>query len=251
MVAAADSKSADRKIVGVRVPPLAQMIKAKRYKPKKVYDFTWTNELAYIVGLFVTDGCLSSDNRHIIFTSKDIEQINNVIDILNIKNKIGITRNKNSEAFRIQICNVQLYDWLIKIGFTANKSLTIGEIDVPDKFFIDFLRGHLDGDGSICTYTDKYNTKTNPKYVYNRIFVTFISASKKHIEWLHDKIIKNIGVVGAIHESKLKYGNKNPMHIIKFGKKESLVLLKKIYYSDKLKTLSRKKLKYTNFINAK
>ncbi|MEI6479008.1 MAG: hypothetical protein WCO18_01815, partial [bacterium] len=107
------------------------MSNIKRYKPKKVQNFVWSAKLAYVVGLIATDGCLSSDMRHVIFTSSDIESIGNVIRILKLKNKIGFTKNKTSEVYRIQIANIQLYDWLSKIGLTRSKSLTIGELDIP------------------------------------------------------------------------------------------------------------------------
>lgn len=228
-------------------PTFGTMNNIKRYKPKRVQSFVLSAELAYVVGLLVTDGCLSSDGRHIIFTSNDIESIGNVIRILKLKNIIGFTRNKTSEVYRIQITNVQLYDWLIKIGLSPAKSLTIGEINVPDKYFVDFLRGHLDGDGSITTYTDRYNTKKNIKYVYERIFTTFISASKKHILWLRDRIICNLEVKGSIHKTKINNTSPNPIYIIKYGKKESIKLLAKIYYSNKIPCLSRKKIKYEKY----
>lgn len=224
------------------------MNKISRYKPKKVQNFVWSPKLAYAVGLLVTDGCLSSDGRHIVFVSKDIEQIKNIIKIFKLNNKIGLTKNKRCETHRVQIGNVQLYDWLLKIGLTPNKSLIIGEIKIPDKYFIDFLRGHLDGDGSINTYIDRYNTKKKPEYIYKRIFVSFISASEKHILWLRKKIIENIHVNGALHRSNVKLSTQNPMYIIKFAKKESLKILEKIYYSNLIPYLSRKKLKYTEFL---
>ncbi|MEK7095148.1 MAG: hypothetical protein AAB917_00640, partial [Patescibacteria group bacterium] len=162
--------------------------------------------------------------------------------------KIGITSNERGESFRITFSNVQIYDWLIGIGLMPHKSLIMKEIAIPDEYFVDFLRGHLDGDGSITTYIDHYNSIKNPTYVYKRIFVRFISASEKHILWLHGKIKKILGVHGAVHKSKVMSG-KNPMYIIKFAKKESLILLSKIYYSDTIPCLSRKKIKYENFIN--
>lgn len=219
----------------------------KRYKPRTIQYFVWSPELAYAVGLITTDGCLSSNKRHIIFTSKDMEQIENFKSALGIKNAHGFTRNPRSVAYRIQYGNVQFYDWLLKIGLSQRKSLTLGPISVPDEYFIDFLRGHLDGDGSISTYTDFYNTKKNPKYIYKRLFVKFISASKDHIDWLHEKIIKNVGVKGAVHVSKITKVNQNPIHMIKFAKKESLILLSKIYYSDNILALSRKKILYEQY----
>lgn len=162
--------------------------------------------------------------------------------------KIGFTRNKVSEAYRLQLSSTQLFDWLLSIGLTPNKSLTLGPLKIPDEYFIDFLRGHLDGDGCITTYTDNYNTRKKSTYVYRRIFTTFISASKPHIDWLHEKIVELTGIHGAVHISKIRCEGQNPMHIIKFAKKDSLKLLSKIYYSEDIPCLSRKKAVYTNFL---
>lgn len=218
-------------------------------KKKICINYSWTPNLAYIVGLLATDGCLSSNGRHIIMRSSDIEQLNTFKKCLGIKNKIGDTFSPNGTvSHRVQFGNVSLYRWLINIGLSPNKSKTIGEIKVPDKFFIDFLRGHLDGDGSVTTYFDKYNTYKNPKYVYERLFVRFISASKKHITWLHKKIMVNSGISGKIHQYKSKILNRSVMYTIKFMKNDSLKLLPLIYYSKDIPTLSRKRVIYEEFI---
>jgi len=220
----------------------------KDFKPKKVCAFNWSPNLAYAVGLIVTDGSLSKNKKCVTFTSKDIEQISNIKIILNMKAKIGINKNKLSEVYRLQFSNKQFYDWLLSIGLTPNKSLTISKIKIPNKYFIDFIRGHLDGDGSITTYIDKYNATKNEKYVYKRLFVRFISASQKHMFWLQQKLARVIHVDGRLHQSKINDVG-NSMYILKFGKKESLKLLDKIYYNDNLPCLSRKRLVYTNFID--
>ncbi|MFA5934636.1 MAG: hypothetical protein WC827_02005 [Candidatus Paceibacterota bacterium] len=208
----------------------------------------WTPDLAYIVGLLTTDGCLSPDKRHIIMTSSDIEQLENFKKCLKIKNKIGITKNyKGIISHRVQFGDIVFYKWLVSIGLMSNKSKILGEIKIPDKFFIDFLRGHLDGDGSITTYLDKYNTRKNIKYIYKRLFVRFISVSRPHIEWLSNKIYENTKILGRIHTTKSKIDNRSDLYTIKFMKKKSLELLPKIYYSKKLPTLSRKREIYENF----
>jgi len=204
-------------------------------------DLTWTQELAYVVGLIATDGCLSGDGRHILFTSKNIDLIKTFAGILNLENKIGIARNPSSWAHRIQFGDVQLYRWLMKIGLTPNKSLTMGALAIPPEFFIDFLRGHLDGDGSITTYTDRYNTFKNPKYVYDRVFVRFISASEKHITWLHKMVITLTRIRCAKHTAKPKPETGRSMYILKFGKKASLELMRKMYYSKDVPALERKR----------
>ena len=149
---------------------------------------------------------------------------------------------------RLQFGDVQLYKWLLSIGITSNKSHTIGKIAIPKEFFRDFIRGHLDGDGSITVYMDKYNTYKNPKYVYKRLFIRLISASKKHILWLQENIINNFKVTGRIHKTKINPPSKVSLYILKFMKKESLKLLKEIYYDKSLPCLSRKRLITEKFI---
>jgi len=223
-------------------------MKFRRYKPKKVHIFDWSPNMAYAVGLITTDGNLSTDRNHISFTSNDIELISNMKYIVRMNGKIGYTRNCTSESYRLSLCNVQFYDWLQSLGLTPNKSLTIGPLAIPDKYFIDFLRGHLDGDGSITTYTDRYNASKDPKYVYERIWLRFISASCTHMEWLQQTIIRLFNIKGRLHKTKPNTIG-HSMHVLKYGKNESLTLLSLIYYSADLPCLTRKRLIYESFLN--
>ena len=213
-----------------------------RRKPKKVIK--WSFELAYAVGLITTDGSLSKDNRHITLTSTDRQLLHTFKICLGKNNKI--TENTpgkrfRKKAFRVQLSDVTLYDFLIKIGLFPNKSLTIGELRIPRKYFADFLRGHLDGDGSIIFYKDRYNAHINPLYIYDRLFVLFTSASKKHIEWLQKTIIKLIKIHGNIESLKFKTKkSSNPFYRLKFSTKEAKIILNWIYYKTDLPYLFRK-----------
>ncbi len=209
-------------------------------KPKR--SFVWTPDLAYIVGLITTDGCLYNDGRHISFTSRDIDLIETFASLLCLTNKIGKTTNLRSETHRIQFCDIQLYHWLLSIGLTPCKSKTINSIKIPDIYFKDFLRGHLDGDGSITRYTDTYNTYKDKKYVYERLCVRFISASNQHMIWLDGKIRSVLGIQGSLHTTKKHPKTGTIIHVLKFGKKDSLKLLTKIYYSPEIPSLKRKKM---------
>src|SRR3990167_535268 len=57
------------------------------------YTMKWSNKLAYAVGLITTDGNLSKDGRHINLTSKDVEQIQNLANILKLKNKVSLKKS--------------------------------------------------------------------------------------------------------------------------------------------------------------
>jgi hypothetical protein len=116
-------------------------------------------------------------------------------------------------------------------------------LNIPDLYFRDFLRGHLDGDGSIITYKDYYNTFINPAYIYTRLYICFRSASKNHIEWLREKTIKLYNIKGSIAEQKPRRKEQSTsIWILRFAKKESIKLLYWIYYEDNLPCLKRKKI---------
>lgn len=198
----------------------------------------WTANLAYIIGLITTDGCLSKDGRHIDFTSKDIDQIRNFIKILKLKNKIGLKFNGFSDKkyYRVQFGNIKFYRFLVGIGLTPNKSKTISKIIVPDKYFRDFLRGFLDGDGYNYFYWD-------PRWKSSFMLYTgFVSASLIHLQWLNEKIEELYQVKG-----KIKYATR--AYQLVFAKKASVILLKEIYYKDNLICLERKRFKITQALD--
>ncbi|MEK7582731.1 MAG: hypothetical protein AAB452_02635, partial [Patescibacteria group bacterium] len=91
------------------------------------------------------------------------------------------------------------------------------------------------------TYQDRYNTFKSPEYVYTRLWVRFISASRPHIEWLRATITKLCEVKGHHSQSKVYEDHPTSMSVLKFGKKESLKLLNWIYYQPDLPCLIRKR----------
>ncbi|RKY31045.1 MAG: hypothetical protein DRP74_05745 [Candidatus Omnitrophota bacterium] len=138
--------------------------------------------LWYLVGLITSDGCLSSDRRHIDITSKDYNFLSPIKNLIWIRNKIGIKYGyKQQKSFRIQIGNTNFYSFLLALGLTRKKSLTLGILDVPRQFFMDFLRGLIDGDGSTRSWRHSVNFGIQWSL---RIY----SRSKKFLEWLAGQI---------------------------------------------------------------
>ena len=193
----------------------------------------WSSGLTYAVGLITTDGSLSKDGRHINLTSKDIEQIRTFAKLLHLNNKIGTKKSgyaTGKKYYQIQFGNVKLYRFLLKIGLTPNKTKILGVLDIPDKYFADFLRGHLDGDGCTYSYWDK---RWKNSFL---LYTVFMTASLRHLEWLQ-KMIKDIyGLKGRINFHRAYFN-------LRYAKKDSLILLNRIYYKNNLPCLRRKKLK--------
>jgi hypothetical protein len=200
----------------------------------------WTSNLAYAVGLVATDGCLSKDGRHIDFTSKDLDQINNFQKSLGIHVKVGSKKGGYSdrEYYRVQFGDVKLYRWLETIGLYPNKSLTIGELKISDKYFFDFLRGHFDGDGSFYSYWDP---RWKSSFMY---YLQFTSSSKAHLQWLSDQIIRLVGAYGSTKKSTRSFN-------LAYAKKSSNAIIEKMYADKNCICLSRKRDKIFTVLSVK
>src|SRR3989344_463704 len=191
----------------------------------------WSIGLAYVIGLITTDGSLSKDGRHINLTSKDLEQIQTFAKILNLTNKIGVkssSYNPQGRYYQIQMGSVRFYRFLQKVGLTPNKTKTLGELKIPDRYFADFLRGHLDGDG--CTYS-YWDLRWRSSFM---LYTTFVSASIVHTKWLKDKINQIYRI-----EGKIKFSGRSTYHLV-YAKKASIKLLGILYYSNEVPCLKRK-----------
>ncbi len=202
--------------------------------PKEKVNRGWSHELAYAIGLLATDGCLSVDGRHFDLTSKDNEQLENFLRCLGIKNRISKKRSGFSGKLypRVQFGDVRFYRFLLDIGLTPAKSKTLGKLSIPDKYFFDFLRGSFDGDGTFFSYWD---SRWRSSFMF---YTVFISASLKHLEWIRKKLNQRLNVKGHI-----THDGRKSTHHLKYAKRESLKILRKMYKGDGTVYLKRKYLK--------
>ncbi len=204
-------------------------------KPQGRVAIQWSPEFAYAIGLLVTDGNLSPDGRHFNFTSKDIELVELFKNALGLTNKIGRkARGGETEKkyYVIQFGDVLFYAFCISIGLHPNKSKTLDKIKVPRKYFLDFTRGCFDGDGSFYSYWDP---RWKSSFMY---YVSFASSSKKYIRWMQTELKRHLGIMGHITAVESKSCEQ-----LKYAKKESLLLLRAMYYGKDIACLSRKRLK--------
>jgi hypothetical protein len=202
-------------------------------KPRR-REVIWSSELAYAIGLIATDGCLSNDGRHINLTSKDLPQLKTFLKCIGRPN-IRVATKKGSfrtSTTYVQIGDVVLYRFLLSIGLMPNKTKILAALTIPDKYFFDFLRGHHDGDGSFYSY---YDPRWRSSFMF---YLQFISASHAHVVWIRKNLERLLGVQGHITASK----NSSVVQL-KYAKRETLLILKKMYPHADIPCLARKRLK--------
>ena len=154
--------------------------------------------------------------------------------VLGLTSKIGRKAREKSKKklySQIQFSDVRFYKYLLTIGLTPKKSLTLKEIEVPNRYFPDFLRGIIDGDGSISTWVHKSNK-------HRQWSLRIVSAAPIFSEWLKNRIEILFDIKGKLYRHKYK-GKKNFINIIKFGKLAAKIIIKNAYYNGSL-SLNRK-----------
>ncbi len=204
-------------------------------KPSRKEEIQWSSNIAYAVGLIATDGCLSGNGKNIDLTSKDREQLENFL--ICIEKNVPISTKASSFALKpithVQFSDVVLYRFFLSVGLTPRKSLTIGALKVPDEYFFDFLRGSYDGDGCFYSYFD-------PRWKSSFMFyLSFTSASPKHILWLRATIVRLCSVKGHVTQ----VGKRTLMTNLRYAKKEATIVLSHMYPSSSVLCLTRKRLK--------
>ena len=164
------------------------------YKTKNENFFKkWSSGMAYVLGFFAADGNMIKNKRgaHFIeFQITDKNLLNEIRKFLGSNHKITARKRNNNKwktSYRLQIGSKMIFNDLLKLGLTPNKSKTIKLPKMPDKYFSHFLRGYFDGDGcvNICTY--KRKNRKNLSIIINS---GFTSGSKKILIDIRNKLLK-------------------------------------------------------------
>ena len=208
------------------------MIHSHVVKRKKKVDTTWTPHLAYAIGVIATDGNLSPDGRHICITSKDGDWLSQIRDSLELTCRLGKKARAHSKEKKysvLQIGDINFYEFLLDIGLTPNKSKSISQLKIHPDFFHDFLRGCIDGDGSITL-------SSHPESKHQQLRIRLCSASSNFIQWIHKEILTHLDVIGGwVYVSPAR-----SVSTLSYGKADSIKILHYLYSDPKSLRLERK-----------
>lgn len=107
----------------------------------------WTPEMAYVLGMIITDGTMGSDCVSI--AQKEPEILRSVATTMD--SDIPVVKRSNnggkSHIHTLTINRKSIVADLTRLGLTPNKSLTVPFPDVHAEYLPHFIRGVIDGDG--------------------------------------------------------------------------------------------------------
>ena len=187
----------------------------------------WTPTLAYVVGLIATDGCLKNDQPNVVdFSSTDSELIDLYQSCLGISaHIIRVRQRTGSYLLSVKISDPNYRAFLVKIGLTPAKSRTLGPLAIPENLFSDFMRGCIDGDGSIWIT----HARGNPL-----MGIQLVSGSENFVTWIKLSITHLTGLSGHIYRRAHRWD-------LRFNTRSALALGEWMYYAPTVPCLSRKR----------
>jgi len=145
------------------------------------HDFfkIWSDDMAYILGLWWADGCISKKGNGYRFNlsqhSKDKEILEKVLEVM--ESNHPIRKDKKWNCCSLDIDSQIIPNDLISLGGSPRKSKIATFPEVPQKHIRSFVRGYFDGDGSVFVSR-------------NQLTVDIVSASEIFMISLRDKIAK-------------------------------------------------------------
>ncbi|MFD1040018.1 LAGLIDADG family homing endonuclease, partial [Virgibacillus byunsanensis] len=112
----------------------------RKHKVNEDFFEMWTPEMAWVLGLFITDGCVSEQQHTISFTQKDEKILHLVADFM--KADYIVTRFSITKTTPTLIINSKkIKEDLQQLGIVANKSNTVPFPEVPDQYLSPFING--------------------------------------------------------------------------------------------------------------
>lgn len=195
----------------------------------------------YLLGVFITDGNVyipkNKTGTKVSISSRDKDWL---LLLNNIISNDNLVRTNSKNETTLCVYDSDIAKILIENGCNPNKSLTQEMPCVPHKYLKDFLRGCMDGDGSILIKNKKI-TRPYKTYFYERPSCYLCSASYSFIKSLSDILTKrNLKhYLITLNPKPRKLGNriittKNKMYRLLFDNKDCVNFLTWIYAESKI-----------------
>lgn len=193
----------------------------------------WSDSLAWVLGLIWSDGNLY--NTRITFTSKDKILLSDVSQLICHS---GGPFPKGDKYWYLAFSSKRVSDNLRQLGLVEAKSFTANWPILPDTYYSGFVRGLLDGDGTV-TIIRSHHTK-----LPSSISVAWCGAAPMLGEGLHQWLNEN-------HiNARWELSTKTKLWRVYVSERRSLLgLYSLLYPTDSVPRLSRKHERFLAWLN--
>jgi hypothetical protein len=112
----------------------------------------WSPEMAYILGYWWADGCMrikTTTAHEITISSNDRDHLVKMAETIGGNYHLRKVA-ENVNTYVVAFCSKQMYEDILAHGGTPRKSNTIGFPFIPPELLAHFVRGVVDGDGTLA-----------------------------------------------------------------------------------------------------
>lgn len=216
--------------------------KGRNKMEKHDYFSKQSSNMAWLMGFIAADGSIEK-NRNIIkisLSSIDKEILEKIRKEIGLQTEVkDYITNEGYAVSKIQWSSEQHKKDLASFGIIPQKTFLLKPpYNLQRKFWIDYIRGFFDGDGSVYLKPNEYN----------RLCWEIGSATKEILEFIVNFFYEEYGIPKVnIHETK----RKEKFYLLIYSTNATKEIYKHFYKNSEVLALSRKKNKYTEIINTK
>lgn len=192
--------------------------KFKKHTVDDNYFNNWSKEMAYIFGYICADGNVAWNPAKgyycltITASAKDKEHLEKIRKIL--KSTKSLLYAKSTNSYRLIVNSKTICHKLMSMGVLPKKSLILKFPKVSSRFMKDFIRGYVDGDGSL-----RYFDRERSPYFE----LSISSGSRVFLEVLENKIDECLNINSKISK------NKNECYLLRYSCARGLKLAEWLY----------------------
>lgn len=211
--------------------------KVRLFSPDLIEDYFETINTeckAYFLGLIITDGCIHSTKGRQPLVSLTLQKSDAYL-LEKLKEELNSNKRVTGDGrgcCSLSILSSKMVTDLKQYGIAPDRSLSVAfPKNIPKQFYRHFIRGVLDGDGSVSYYSRAaHGRKSHTKAV------RFCKGNKQFLEDLVEFLFANAEV-----EKVNLYREKDNLWSIAYRKNSSMLKLIDYMYDDAHVYMERKK----------
>ncbi|WP_346208477.1 LAGLIDADG family homing endonuclease [Caldifermentibacillus hisashii] len=200
-------------IVKHGIPMNREQSSGQPRKNKVNEDFfnVWSHEMAWVLGLLITDGTVHKNKYTISFAQKEERILKLIANLMSADYVLGgFGPTKKTPTLIINSKKIVID--LNAMGIFHNKSLSVPFPQIPAEYLPTFIRGVIDGDG----------------WVDREGYTMHVTSGSKNFSTSLHSIFTSWNLNSDIVEQKSQTGN--PIYRVWVRGKESIVQLAKLIY---------------------
>lgn len=195
-------------------------INRAKYKNKEYFNHQNEN-MAWLLGFLASDGSVSSSDNGIKIglAKKDREILEKIKQEVDIENDINEYTTKDGfDVVELRWTCAEHKQTLEQYGITPKKTLTLKPpIKLTSKYWIDYIRGYFDGDGSVNLINNKGDLSLRWQ---------ICGANKDFLQWIIDVLYNEYNIPKVNIQMIMK---KNPLYYFQYSTNATKQIYKILY----------------------